>query len=208
MLQRLRKARSAATAWEDAIKQSFEEQLLIPDLGEVAAQDYLTKLRLYHKERTEASFRAAFGVDVSPMLSEFGMRPLMQEKLAENVALIKSIPEKLQEQVLDQFTKVFDKKGFDQEALLEMLDRRFSVAGSRAKLIARDQTSKTIGAMTKARQGQMGIDRYIWSTASDERVRPDHEILNNQVFLWSAPPEVGHPGEDIQCRCVAIAKVE
>ena len=73
----------------------------------------------------------------------------------------------------------------------------------RAKLIARDQVGKFGGQLDRLKQTQAGIDAYIWRTSADERVRTSHRALNGQRFLWSEPPAVGHPGQDIQCRCTA-----
>ena len=38
-------------------------------------------------------------------------------------------------------------------------------------------------------------------------VRPTHVANSGIVFAWDAPPATGHPGEDIQCQCVAIAVI-
>lgn len=46
-------------------------------------------------------------------------------------------------------------------------------------------------------------------------MRADHRRLNGKIFSWNAPPIVdmrtgrrGHPGDDYQCRCVAIPVFE
>ena len=39
------------------------------------------------------------------------------------------------------------------------------------------------------------------------RVRPTHVANSGIVFAWDAPPANGHPGEDIQRQCVAIAVI-
>ena len=45
-----------------------------------------------------------------------------------------------------------------------------------------------------------------WLTSDDERVRPSHREKVGKFFRWDDPPaDTGHPGADIQCRCVAIA---
>jgi SPP1 gp7 family putative phage head morphogenesis protein len=56
-----------------------------------------------------------------------------------------------------------------------------------------------------------GVKKYIWSTANDIRVRDRHRSLNNKVFSYDDPPVVdkksgrrANPGEDYNCRCVAI----
>ncbi len=90
----------------------------------------------------------------------------------------------------------------------------FETAGKRARLIARDQIGKLNGRITRARQEQLGITRYIWRSVLDERVRgnpagkypyatPSHWNREGVVFSWKNPPEGGHPGEAILCRCWA-----
>jgi SPP1 gp7 family putative phage head morphogenesis protein len=78
------------------------------------------------------------------------------------------------------------------------------ITRKRARLIAKDQTASFNGALNQARQTQIGIDRYIWETMQDERVRHEHAKRHGKTFYWSQPPEDGHPGEPINCRCTAI----
>lgn len=37
----------------------------------------------------------------------------------------------------------------------------------------------------------------------DRRVRPNHAARSGLVFKWSNPPDGGHPGQAVRCRCVA-----
>lgn len=97
--------------------------------------------------------------------------------------------------------------GLRVEEIKAKLRERSDVTESRAELIARDQTLKLNGALTEIRQRSAGVDEYVWSTSLDERVRDSHAVLEGQRFSWSSPPEVGHPGQDFQCRCVALPVV-
>ena len=50
------------------------------------------------------------------------------------------------------------------------------------------------------------MQQYQWLTSQDERVRPSHVANSGGLFDWaSPPPDTGHPGEDILCRCNAVA---
>jgi len=56
-----------------------------------------------------------------------------------------------------------------------------------------------------------GVEKYQWATKGDALVRPDHEELDGGIFEWDNPPivnqatgETGHPGDDYNCRCVAV----
>lgn len=60
-------------------------------------------------------------------------------------------------------------------------------------------------SLTKVRHEELGITHYRWSTSGDERVRDTHIENDGKIFAYDDPPdETGHPGHDINCRCVAI----
>jgi SPP1 gp7 family putative phage head morphogenesis protein len=94
------------------------------------------------------------------------------------------------------------------ESLVEAIKESGDVADSRAKLIARDQTSKINGAFTSVRQQSLGITKFVWQTAQDERVREEHADLDGEEYLWSEPPKEGMPGEAVNCRCIALPVFE
>ena len=101
--------------------------------------------------------------------------------------------------------------GMRVEALAGSIAERFSVSDSRAELIARDQVLKLNAQISQTRLRAVGVERYTWSASRDDRVRPDHEELDGQEFSFDDPPitckrtgETNNPGEDFQCRCVAI----
>jgi SPP1 gp7 family putative phage head morphogenesis protein len=83
--------------------------------------------------------------------------------------------------------------------IAKQLEKQVGIPKRKAQLIARDQTSKLVGNLNQYRQKSLGISQYVWSTAGDNRVRPEHEALEGQVFSWDDPPDTGHPGEAINC---------
>jgi SPP1 gp7 family putative phage head morphogenesis protein len=173
-------------------------------LASLAAQRSLEET----DKRLAASIGESVKVDISAVLTESGpIRGAVTSAVRANVDLIKSIPQQYFDKV---GSTVWDNlvDGVRFEDLAEKIQHIGDVTESRAKLIARDQTSKMNGAFNEARQTSLGIDRYIWSTSGDERVREDHAAQNGQIFDWASPPPTGHPGEDIQCRCVALPYVE
>lgn len=100
------------------------------------------------------------------------------------------------------------------EDLADQIKDRAGVSDSRADLIARDQTLKLNGQLNQARQQNAGVTRYEWSTSHDSHVRDAHAELDGRTFSWNDPPvtnekgDRNHPGEDFQCRCVAIPVVD
>lgn len=43
-------------------------------------------------------------------------------------------------------------------------------------------------------------EKYVWVTAGDDKVRPEHEALDGEIRTWYDTP---HPGEEYGCRCHA-----
>jgi len=142
---------------------------------------------------------ATVGIDLG---AEPAIAPHLAEFARENVRLITTIPEKLLEDVEGIISRGARRGRRASEMATEIRDR-FRITENRAKLIARDQTSKLNGELTQLRQTSLGIKKYIWRTAQDERVRDEHAEREGREFLWSQPPSDGHPGEPINCRCTA-----
>lgn len=97
------------------------------------------------------------------------------------------------------------------EVIAKDINASYTTSKQHAKMIARDQTAKLNGQITQAQQKDAGVKEYIWDTSRDRRVRPSHRKLHGKKFRWDEPPIVDektgrrcHPGEDYQCRCVAI----
>lgn len=59
------------------------------------------------------------------------------------------------------------------------------------------------GLINQLRQQELGIERYIWRSQDDTKVRDSHAQYDDQVFRWDDPPEGGHPGQAPNCRCHA-----
>lgn len=82
----------------------------------------------------------------------------------------------------------------------------FAKTRTRAELIARNEIENFNSILTKNRQKGLGVERYIWRTSRDERVRASHTLNEGKIFSWDKPdPITGHPGEDFNCRCTPEA---
>lgn len=162
--------------------------------------------------RLAEEIRRAIGVDVSAILrGNAGMLQSMKAATKDNIALIKTIPEQYFDRVTETVTNGWN-NGMRWETLVKQIERDGGVTENRAKLIARDQTSKMNAAFNQERQQQVGIEKYEWSTSRDERVRESHAEMDGRVCEWAKPPIVDgepvHAGEAIACRCAAIPIVD
>lgn len=149
--------------------------------------------------------KALVGVDL-PTVAAAGLTDAIRDFSAENVALIKSIPDTYFGDVEKVLTRGLN-AGQRAPAIAAELEERLGVAEDRARLIARDQVGKFFSSLNETRHRGLGLNRYVWRTSNDERVRPEHAELNGQVFSYDDPPvvdgEAVNPGDAILCRCWA-----
>lgn len=119
-------------------------------------------------------------------------------------------------------------EGYRFDRLVAGIEARFDVAKNKAKFLARNETSIFMSKFRQQRFQEAGVRRYKWSTSEDSRVRPatslspaarahagNHRRLNGKVFFFDQPPIVdpntgrrANPGEDYNCRCVAIPMLD
>ena len=150
-------------------------------------------------EQIQKSINTAYGIDITQILRAQNIQPTLTITRAINVNLIKTIPSQYFEK-LNQVVFQGVQQGVRSEDLIDQIKGIYNVTDNRARTIARDQTSKTNAAINRARQQDLGIDKYRWITSNDERVRETHAANADQIFSWDDPPaETGNPGDDINC---------
>lgn len=148
------------------------------------------------------AIRARFGVGVDVYRTEPWLAEAQSRWVATNSALIKSVPTQYMAQV-EQTIRAGVLAGESPKSLAKKIQAQGGVTENRAKLIAVDQCGKANGELNKYRQQDLGIKEYIWKTSRDERVRPLHQERQDKQFSWDKPPNDGHPGMPIRCRCSA-----
>lgn len=139
-------------------------------------------------------------------------RQMLDLWVSQNVGLIKTIPQNTLDEMRELVYEGF-RNGETTTSIVKEIQRIYSTNKKHARLIARDQMAKLNGDLAERQQTDAGVEEYTWSTSMDSRVRDSHRELNGKVFRWDDPPVVDektgrrcHPGQDIQCRCVAIPR--
>jgi SPP1 gp7 family putative phage head morphogenesis protein len=152
-------------------------------------------------------------MNLSVFGTEFiGEEPWLNDQLElfanQNSSLITSLSEKELARVAGIIERGLQ-EGSRFNEISKEIEKSFGITRRHATLIARDQTTKLNASLTRLRQEEVGVTEYIWSTAQDERVRPTHKANEGKKFKWSKPSKItGHPGHDVNCRCVAIPVLE
>ena len=135
---------------------------------------------------------------------------VIQATVAENVGLIRSIPQ----EYLDDVNGVVMRGvqvGRDAASITEALQQTYGVTQRRAAFIARDQNNKATAAITRVRQTELGITTATWlHSAGGKKPRPTHVANSGKIYNvadgWLDPAINKRiwPGTEINCRCVSI----
>lgn len=163
-----------------------------------------------HTESFMAVAKRALGIDLRAVVTQEDLADYLQAAVARNASLIKSLGDDVLKRV-EQTVYANSIAGNSVTTLRKALQEQFGIVDRRAKLIARDQTSKLNSDLNRIRQEQAGVTSYSWMTAHDERVRPLHRSLDGKTYKWgeATGAEQGlPPGQPVNCRCVARGIVE
>lgn len=182
------------------------------------ASKWVTEISTDGRKRLEGNIARSLGLDMTHLFDDKTVMDAAELMSVEARALITSIPEQYLAEVQQAVTHNFMQLPFSEgRSLTEHIQHLAGLSDSRARLIARDQTSKINTAINQARQTSIGIEEYIWRTARDRRVtgnpsgpnpkgsaaHGNHYAREGKRFRWDHPPADGHPGYAINCRCVA-----
>lgn len=177
------------------------------------------------RARMQQAIRQSLGVDLSIVMDQPLVKDAMDVGRLQSVNLIKTIPGEYLAKVADAIADNYSGKDLPEgRNLIEQIQHIHVVTYKRARLIARDQTSKMTGNLNRVRQQAIGVEEYVWHTVHDERVagnpkagkapspqsrtHGNHYDRDGKTFRWDDPPPDGHPGQPINCRCWASPVID
>ena len=148
----------------------------------------------------------------------FKMSPQVSEALslviADNVGLIKSIPQKYLASVEQKVWNAVA-AGSDLATLTSQLQKSYAVTYKRAAFIARDQNAKAHAVIEAARRYDLGIRQAIWvHSGAGKEPRPSHVKAGRDKLIYDIDKGAfldgvwTLPGHEINCRCTSKAIVE
>lgn len=205
-IKRLTRMESRAAQSYDFWRLAFHQiELDVETTGKTEAEvrEQVVKITTYHRAKFNRSMSRALGIDVGPLTLGDDVGKVMTQAITDSVGLIKTIPPRLKEGLLGDMLSLAEEAPFNQAKVMDLLAKNYESSGYNLRRITRDQNNKLMGKLSEVRQVAVGIKEYVWSTAGDGRVRPSHRANEGLTFRWANPPGTGHPGYEIQCRCVA-----
>lgn len=193
------------TGWFETLRQALVTTLVQVGLDDQTIAAIVTQVAASVDTFNEAQFhavlRSVYGVDILTGAPP-GLRAALSSWEVQNIQLIKSIPVESLGRMQNKIVNALQ-TGQTMRDTQKAIVEEFGVASRRAELIARDQVGKLNGQLTELRQTDIGVDSYVWRGVLDSRERPEHVAREGKVFRWDQPPDDGHPGQPIQCRCIA-----
>ncbi len=164
------------------------------------------------------------GKDLTTQGISVDMTPELSQRLADNYTTNMNLNIRNEDGSGDWTTKQVTRlrdmiqqnalSGYNRLELQNLIANEYGVSMSKAKFLARQETSLFMAEVRDERYQDAGVTKYKWSSSQDIRVRELHKELNGKVFDYSSPPiidentgERGVPGQAFGCRCVAIAQL-
>lgn len=135
------------------------------------------------------------------------MREAMQSIVAENVNLIRSIPERYLTQA-ETLAMQSVSQGRDLATLTQGIEKQFGVSRRKAADIALDQNNKATSSLRSIREQELGITEGIWRHSGGGKTpRASHKHFSGQKFKLAEGHDFDDgfgkvlPGQAINCRC-------
>lgn len=159
-----------------------------------------------HADRSFAAQLRKLGFTVRFKLTA-AQNDVVQAAVAENVSLIKSIPEQYLTQV-QSIVMAGVQTGRDMHVIAQGLQDQLGVTKRRAATIARDQSNKATAATERVRREELELHEAVWlHSGGGKHPRPTHVKMDGKIYdvrkgMWDpAVKRYIWPGTEISCRC-------
>ena len=175
-------------------------------MGPIIAEEFLrNQFKATDSAMRQALLAAGWAI-------EFTMTPPVRDafeaSLAENVGLIRSIPQQYLREVEGIVMRNYA-AGQNMREMVREIKARYAVSAHRAVFIARDQTFKANSVVTRARQQELGIKEAQWlHSHAGREPRPTHVAMDGKRYKVdkgmydSSVKKWIYPGWLPNCRCV------
>lgn len=184
----------------------------------------LAKTMIEHSERYSTSTlnrslsQLTGGLSLKTSIITPELEDVSKSLIAENVSLIKSIPEEYFKQVTGSVMRSISEGGmYDLKPEIAKYD---GMTERRAHLIALDQTRKAYSLINKVKMENLGVTHFEWlHTGGSQNPRDSHIKISGMIFsfanLINEQKAVGVPERDLGfvsippfCRCRALPVID
>ena len=168
--------------------------------------------------KTKNTVKNAIGVDLTNIIESENLIEFVELQTIQNAELIKSVPQDAIEDIrritLNGLSQGLRAEEITKQISGNLKGTTFSKMNNRIKTIARTEVAKLNSQITNKRLTNLGIQRAKWDATNDSRTRACHAARDGKEYdiakgLYSSCDGLTiQPGQEINCRCVAIPIVE
>lgn len=212
---------ASSASWVDILTKAFRKlnerwgSLSFLGAAESISKKFINSLNGNNRRKYSRSVKVIGITGIDVFGDSTKLQDILSASIEENVQLIKTIPGQYLNQVQTAVMSNM-RSGLRPSSIVKQLSEQYGITKKRATVIARDQTSKANGMLSKQRQQDTGFEYFKWVDSDDSRVRTRHEKIANAdvgygkgIYKWNNPPknEKGQqiiPGSEINCRCVSV----
>jgi len=198
----------------EAIRQKFD----FIAAAEQISQGMVSRVSRINENKTKKTIENAIGVDVGNIIASENLTSFVEMQTIQNAELIKSVPqgaiEDIRRIVLNGLSEGLRHEEITKQISGSSLNSTFNKMNNRIKTIARTEVAKLNSQITNKRLTNLGIKKAVWDATNDSRTRPCHAIRDGKEYdiavgLYSScDGNTIQPGQEINCRCVAVPIVE
>jgi SPP1 gp7 family putative phage head morphogenesis protein len=170
--------------------------------------------------KTEKDFESSIkGITIAPKLTDSQRQKIASEWQNNMKIWITDFTKEQITELRESVQKAYF-AGARRETLIKGIQKSYDVTANKAKFLARQETNLLVSKYKESRYKDAGVNDYKWRCVTGTKihpVRPWHKALDRKNFSWNNPPVIsqpgltvrrGNPGEDFNCRCVAIPIVK
>ena len=186
--------------------------------AEAIAAIMVTRSIMINRNKTKNTIKNAIGVDLGNIINSENLSEFIELQTIQNAQLIKSVPqdaiEDIRRTILNGFSQGLRHEEIAKKISGSSLNSTFNKMNNRIKTIARTEVAKLNSQITNKRLTNLGIERAVWDATNDSRTRACHAARDGKEYeiakgLFSSCDGLTiQPGQEINCRCVAIPIVE
>jgi len=146
------------------------------------------------------------GISTKELIAKEGLKSTINAFRIETEQWVKKLRDETLESFVANSLRVMSMGGTLDDVMKDfngLVDKR----QDNARMMARTQVTTFNSLLTKVRAQKLGIEKAIWASSEDERVRPSHAARDGKEFelskgLYSSlDGKTLLPGTDYQCRC-------
>ncbi len=171
-------------------------------------RDWSVRAEKAHRAKFVSSAKTAVNIDLSTVLSPFGVETTVEAVFERNLSLIRNVSDTTRSKIGDIVFSGIQQRTLRND-IAKLINEAVGIERDRALRIASDQSTKLSASLDQERQQEIGITEFKWVHSGKVHFRPHHKARDGLIFSWDNNDLNGDlPGVAINCGCKAQAYLD